>query len=464
MQVYGTASPANDGGGSTAAAMAASPSSDTAAAAPAAVAVTGLSVQQSEAIVAIAVLPHAELVVTASAGGVLQSYALLTGVAGARWVFDVAGGTVGTMVALTGCDAVMVTRAGGNAGAIWVPAAGAARAVDFGAEFAALRRSGAHATCATYDEARATLFTGYDDGSVFVRAIAPAPAGSDAAALSLKLLRVCAPTAAARADAAGAVSATAAAGAGGSVAAGIASAALSTMWYDTVGDALFTGDAGGVIRVVARVSGVAHKAAAGRGRAATAVDTSASAEVTLFLHGAASSSTSGDAPSMRSYLRGPPRSAAAPAGETWELGWAHGSLTVISTGGMLGPLVFTLPGGARVSPLFVAPWEDHPDTGRLPPMLRRLRGEFVCVPFGGARRIAGLSREWEACRSEAPEGPLHGPGAHAEWRLVDRSAMHITCQVDYPEPHPVKCVRKVRARARARVRAGTHIPVTPCGR
>jgi hypothetical protein len=62
---------------------------------------------------------------------------------------------------------------------------------------------------------------------------------------------------------------------------------------------------------------------------------------------------------------------------------------------MLGPAWFDL-GDTVVQPFAVAPWAD--DKGveheRLPRILRRLRGEWVCVPFGIARSLSDLPEEW----------------------------------------------------------------------
>ena len=65
---------------------------------------------------------------------------------------------------------------------------------------------------------------------------------------------------------------------------------------------------------------------------------------------------------------------------------------VAALGGMLGPVWFTLPDGPVVQPFAVAPWADDPPEklNVLPPILRRLRGEFPCAnrlarPMDGRR-------------------------------------------------------------------------------
>ena len=64
------------------------------------------------------------------------------------------------------------------------------------------------------------------------------------------------------------------------------------------------------------------------------------------------------------------------------LGWAHGALTVQRLGAMLAPITFVLADGRQVSPMHVAPWANAPGTETLPGILRKLRGEWPCVPFG----------------------------------------------------------------------------------
>ena len=75
-------------------------------------------------------------------------------------------------------------------------------------------------------------------------------------------------------------------------------------------------------------------------------------------------------------------------------------LHVTGRGGHLAPVVFHLD-GRDVSPYALAPWEpaEYPD---LPPLLSVLRGDFLCLPFGGQL-----------------EGPPHGETANCEWTKLD---------------------------------------------
>lgn len=77
-------------------------------------------------------------------------------------------------------------------------------------------------------------------------------------------------------------------------------------------------------------------------------------------------------------------------------------LHVTARGGHLAPVVFHLP-GRDVSPYALAPWvpAEFPE---VPPLLSVLRGDFLCLPFGGQA-----------------SGPPHGEVANAVWSLLEQS-------------------------------------------
>ena len=82
-------------------------------------------------------------------------------------------------------------------------------------------------------------------------------------------------------------------------------------------------------------------------------------------------------------------------------------LHVTARAGHMAPVVFHLP-GRDVSPYSLSPWRpaEFPD---LPPLLSVLRGDFLCLPFGGQAH-----------------GPPHGDPANAEWSLASQSDRSIT--------------------------------------
>ena len=74
-------------------------------------------------------------------------------------------------------------------------------------------------------------------------------------------------------------------------------------------------------------------------------------------------------------------------------------------GGHLAPVEFQL-GRRTIAPFSVAPWAEDKTLGAFPPILRSLRGDFFCAPFGNN------DRPW---RGE--KHPPHGDSANANWKF-----------------------------------------------
>ena len=74
-------------------------------------------------------------------------------------------------------------------------------------------------------------------------------------------------------------------------------------------------------------------------------------------------------------------------------------------GGHLAPVRFRLPHGV-VQPYSVAPWAEEKASAKLIPLLRSLRGDFFCAPFGGSDSVY---------RGE--KHPPHGEVANSNWKL-----------------------------------------------
>lgn len=81
------------------------------------------------------------------------------------------------------------------------------------------------------------------------------------------------------------------------------------------------------------------------------------------------------------------------------------SFKMTRTGGQLGPVRFRL-GRRVVEPFHTAPWCDKPEARKLIPLLRELRGDFFCAPFG----------DGPAWRGE--EHPPHGETANSDWTTI----------------------------------------------
>ena len=114
---------------------------------------------------------------------------------------------------------------------------------------------------------------------------------------------------------------------------------------------------------------------------------------------------------------------------SWSFRSSHVHANLTKLGGHLAPVSFRL-AHRLVAPFSVAPWAEEklaPDT---PGLLRALRGDFFCAPFGGN------GTPW---RGE--NHPPHGETANANWQLksFERSADRLT----------------LHARLHTSVRAGT---------
>lgn len=88
------------------------------------------------------------------------------------------------------------------------------------------------------------------------------------------------------------------------------------------------------------------------------------------------------------------------------------SLQVTRDGGHLAPVNFTL-GQRVVSPYALAPWKPDEIAAELPVLLKSLRGDFMCLPFGPQEN-----------------GPPHGETANHAWEMVSESADSITLGMD----------------------------------
>jgi len=128
-------------------------------------------------------------------------------------------------------------------------------------------------------------------------------------------------------------------------------------------------------------------------------------------------------------------------GEMRALGWRHGVVSVEALGGMVGPTLLLLPDGRQVAPFQVAPWANEPGGDALPGILRRLRGEWPCVPFGSdadREAVAG----WPGSRAAETVDPFpHGFGSNHEWGFEGPDGS-IALAIDYPAEHPVRALRR----------------------
>ncbi len=105
---------------------------------------------------------------------------------------------------------------------------------------------------------------------------------------------------------------------------------------------------------------------------------------------------------------------------SWRLASNEVEAFVTETGGHLGPVNFGR-SGRKIMPYSVAPWAEEKFNPPLLPVIRVLRGDFFCLPFGGnAKPFRGEKH------------PVHGETANARWRLEsletrkNRSCLHLS--------------------------------------
>jgi hypothetical protein len=84
------------------------------------------------------------------------------------------------------------------------------------------------------------------------------------------------------------------------------------------------------------------------------------------------------------------------------------SLHITRDGGMIAPVDFRI-GGRAVSPYSLSPWKPDEVDAEFPVLLKNLRGDFLCLPFGPQEN-----------------GPPHGETANRTWHPVSASEHSIT--------------------------------------
>ena len=134
--------------------------------------------------------------------------------------------------------------------------------------------------------------------------------------------------------------------------------------------------------------------------------------------------------------------------ESFTVSWAHGEFTVLNKGAMCAPVTFMLSDSRTVQPFAIAPWEN--DTGTefeaLPQLLKTLRGEWVCVPFGMPNARPDLPPEWNDNAANCYElgDWFHGPSANDRWVETERLDGGTVLELQYPKTHPIeRLVRKI---------------------
>ena len=90
---------------------------------------------------------------------------------------------------------------------------------------------------------------------------------------------------------------------------------------------------------------------------------------------------------------------------SWRIATPRVEAFVTQTGGHLAPVTFDRR-GKKIQPFSMAPWAQEKIDPTLPPILKVLRGDFFCLPFGG-----------NATKFRGERHPPHGETANAAWNF-----------------------------------------------
>jgi hypothetical protein len=128
------------------------------------------------------------------------------------------------------------------------------------------------------------------------------------------------------------------------------------------------------------------------------------------------------------------------APQSWRLDWAFGSAEVQALGGMLGPLHLRLDAERDLQVMHVAPWAGTTGSLALPGILRRLRGEWPCVPFGRIDLPPDLPPGWQPI--DPDDIWPHGYSANHHWTCEYADQERVCLAIDYPDDSPVARIER----------------------
>jgi hypothetical protein len=107
---------------------------------------------------------------------------------------------------------------------------------------------------------------------------------------------------------------------------------------------------------------------------------------------------------------------------SWCLTSTDVEASITEMGGHLGPVTFDRK-GRKLQPYSVAPWAEEQTDPSLPSILKALRGDFFCLPFGDNATPFGSEKH-----------PVHGETANARWQFRSletsegRTCLHLSLQ------------------------------------
>lgn len=132
----------------------------------------------------------------------------------------------------------------------------------------------------------------------------------------------------------------------------------------------------------------------------------------------------------------------------WQLAWDFGRAEVQALGGMLGPVSLRLDDERELDIMHVAPWASTTGAATLPGLLRRMRGEWPCVPFGRTDDPGDLPAGWlHTVDNDKASGDdwMHGYAANHHWHCIEATPHRVHLAIDYPAGSAIARVERVIA-------------------
>ena len=130
--------------------------------------------------------------------------------------------------------------------------------------------------------------------------------------------------------------------------------------------------------------------------------------------------------------------------EIYKIIWRGGEIEIDSLGCKMLP-IFNL-NGKKIKPLHEPNWlnADSDEFNELPGILKNLKGEFPCVPFGINSPVEELSEEWKTSFSEKPYiiNEPHGYCSNKDWKLENINSHEAEFKIDYPENDMVNFLKR----------------------
>ena len=123
---------------------------------------------------------------------------------------------------------------------------------------------------------------------------------------------------------------------------------------------------------------------------------------------------------------------------SWRLANDQVEAFVTQLGGHLGPVTFARR-TRKIQPFSVAPWAEGQIDPSLPAIIKALRGDFFCLPFGG-----------NEMRYRGENHPVHGETANARWKFEslttegEQTVLHLSLTTKIRSGHVDKILMLMR--------------------